>query len=79
VPDVLAELPADVSLHPTYADITDQLERKITGINLYESQIRRLFDDVKAMAAAVRRHGRSVAELGGVPGTAERIWVSARR
>ena len=27
-----------------YADITDELETKIMGINLYESQIERLFD-----------------------------------
>ena len=36
--------PAGRRIYPTYADITDQLERKITGINLYESQIERLFD-----------------------------------
>ena len=27
-------LPADVSVRPEFADITDQLERKIMGINL---------------------------------------------
>ena len=36
------------SLVPEYADITDQLERKITGISLYESQIERLFDGTQA-------------------------------
>ena len=36
----------DVSVTAEFADITDQLERKIMGINLYESQI----------GAAVRRH-----------------------
>ena len=42
--DPLAGLPADVSIVPEYADITDQLERKIMGISLYESQLERLFD-----------------------------------
>ena len=39
-----ADLPADVSLFPAYADISDQIEKKITGISIYESQIERLFD-----------------------------------
>src|SRR3954447_6487181 len=37
------DLPQGVSLMPEYADIGDQLERKITGINLYETQSYRLF------------------------------------
>ena len=53
-PDPFAGLPADVSLAPEYADITDQLERKIMGIGLYESQIERLFDGTREMADAVR-------------------------
>ena len=76
--DVLAGLPADVSIHPTYADITDQLERKITGINLYESQIERLFDDTAAMANAVRVYGKALGEVGEVAGSAERYWVTSR-
>ena len=52
--DPLAELPDDVSIRPEYADITDQLERKIMGISLYESQLERLFDGKVAMAQAVR-------------------------
>ncbi len=76
--DVLAGLPADVSIYPTYADITDQLERKITGISLYASQIERLFDDDKAMANAVRVYGKSLGEVGEVAGAAERYWVTSR-
>ncbi len=76
--DVLGALPTDVSLHPTFADITDQLERKITGISLYESQIERLFDDTKAMASAVRRYGMTLGEMGDVAGAAERYWVTGR-
>ncbi|MGK2850009.1 MAG: PIG-L deacetylase family protein [Candidatus Limnocylindrales bacterium] len=77
-PDVFAGLPADISLLPTYADISDQMERKITGIQLYESQMARLFDDTKAMANAVRSHGKTMGEYGGVDGAAERYWVTGR-
>jgi LmbE family N-acetylglucosaminyl deacetylase len=73
-----ASLPRDVSLNPVYADITDELETKIMGISLYESQIERLFDGTREMANAVRSHGRVIAELGGVDGSAERYWVSGR-
>jgi LmbE family N-acetylglucosaminyl deacetylase len=71
-------LPPNVSISPEYADITDQLERKIMGINLYESQLERLFDGTKAMAQAVRQYGRSIAELGTIDGAAERYWASDR-
>jgi len=76
--DSLQGLPPDVSIFPTYADVTDQLERKITGIRIYESQIERLFDGTKQMADAVRRYGRMLAELGDIDGSAERYWVTSR-
>jgi LmbE family N-acetylglucosaminyl deacetylase len=76
--DPLAELPDDVSIRPEYADITDQLERKIMGISLYESQLERLFDGKVEMAQAVRAYGRSLAEIGSVAGSAERYWTSGR-
>ncbi len=76
--DVLAGLPVDVGLHPTFADVSDQLERKITGIGLYESQVDRLFEGKAAMADAVRAYGRSLGELGEVAGAAERYWVTSR-
>ena len=74
----LAALPPDISVTAEYADTTDQLERKIMGINLYTSQIERLFDDTRAMADATRAYGRAMAELGGVDGSAERYWASGR-
>lgn len=77
-PDALAGMPDGVSLFPTYADVTDQVERKITGISIYESQISRLFEDDRAMAGAVRAYGRSLAELGEIDGIAERYWVTGR-
>src|SRR6478672_3248928 len=72
----LAALPPDVSIVPEYADVTDQLERKIMGISLYESQIDRLFDSRVAMADAVRSYGRAMGEVGEVDGSAERYWAS---
>ena len=71
-------LPPDVALVPQYADVTDQIETKITGINIYQSQIERLFEGSKDMADAVRSQARMMAELGGVSGLAERYWASER-
>jgi hypothetical protein len=67
-----------VSVTPEFADITDQIERKITGISLYESQLDRLFDGTLEMASGVRSYGRALAELGAVDGSAERYWVAGR-
>jgi hypothetical protein len=67
-----------VSIFPTYADVGDQIERKITGITIYESQMERLFDDTKSMASAVRKYAKTMAELGDVEGYAERYWVTSR-
>ncbi len=76
-PGWLAGLPANVSLAAEFADVGDQLERKIRGIALYESQIERLFDDRGAMANAVRGYATRTADLGRVPGgAAERYWVT---
>ncbi|MFL5680498.1 MAG: PIG-L deacetylase family protein [Chloroflexota bacterium] len=74
----VGNLPGDIALAPEYADITDQLERKITGVRLYESQLDRLFGGTREMADAVRAFGRQVGALGGVNGFAERYWVSER-
>jgi hypothetical protein len=76
--DLMDAVPADVAITPEYADIGDQLERKVTGISLYESQVPRLFGDQKRMADAVRTHAKQIADLGRVDGFAERYWASAR-
>jgi LmbE family N-acetylglucosaminyl deacetylase len=70
----LAGLPPEVLLTPRFAEIGDQLERKVRGISIYESQLDRLFGGEKAMASAVRRHASSVALQGGLSGSAERYW-----
>ena len=67
-----------MSIFPTYADIGDQIERKITGISLYESQIERLFDGTREMGDAVRAYGKAMGVMGGVDGPAERYWVTSR-
>jgi LmbE family N-acetylglucosaminyl deacetylase len=71
-------IPRDVYLTPRYADISDQLERKVRGIAMYESQIDRLFGDMKSMARGVREHAQAVGTLGHVNGAAERYWHSYR-
>ena len=74
-PTAFAALPAEVGLMPEYADIGDQLERKITGINLYASQIDRLFiGGTQEMARQVRAYARRIALLNGSSGVAERYW-----
>ncbi len=73
-----ALLPEDVSLNPEYADIGDQIERKITGISLYESQLGRQFGGKRQMADAVRAYGASLGELSGTGGLKERYWTTTR-
>ena len=70
---VFDNVPPDVAIAPEFADVGDQLERKISGIALYESQMDRLFGGTKDMARQVRAYGRKVALLGGGSGAAERV------
>jgi len=74
----LEGLGPDILLTPEYADIADQLERKIRGIALYESQLDRLFGGEREMAAAVRAFAAMTAEFGGRRGAAERYWRTLR-
>ena len=74
----LAGLPADVSVVPEFADISESIEWKISGISIYASQLDRLFGGLKPMAEGVRSFGRREAGLGGIPGFAERYWASTR-
>jgi LmbE family N-acetylglucosaminyl deacetylase len=75
-PHALANLPEGVAVKAEYADITDQVERKVRGISLYESQVDRLFGGTKQMADAVRSFGATTGERGKLGGFAERYWVS---
>jgi LmbE family N-acetylglucosaminyl deacetylase len=76
--DVVDSLPSEVSIFPTYADIGDQIERKVTGISLYRSQLDRLFDGTREMGDAVRAYGKAMGVIGGIDGPAERYWVTSR-
>ena len=67
-----------MSIFPTYSDIGDQIEKKITGISIYESQIDRLFDGTQEMANAVRSYGKALGIVGDLDAPAERYWRSSR-
>jgi LmbE family N-acetylglucosaminyl deacetylase len=71
-------IPDGVHLTARYSDITDQLERKVRGVSMYESQLDRLFGGPKEMARSVRQHASAIATFGRVPGAAERYWHSYR-
>jgi LmbE family N-acetylglucosaminyl deacetylase len=77
-PGAFRDLPSNVSLFPAYADISDQIERKITGIDIYKSQIERLFDGTRAMADSVRSYGAALGVVGDIAGPAERYWRTSR-
>jgi LmbE family N-acetylglucosaminyl deacetylase len=77
-PDALAGVPSRVSVFPVYADVDDQIERKITGINIYQSQLERLFDGPREMANAVRSYGVATGISGDIAGPAERYWRTSR-
>jgi LmbE family N-acetylglucosaminyl deacetylase len=73
------ELPPDLVLEARYADISDQLERKIAGLRLYRSQVERLFETEQGMLDAVTGFAARVAAAGGVgSGAAERYWSAVR-
>ena len=76
VTDREVDLPASLVLEARYADISDQLERKIAGLKVYASQVQRLFDSEQGMLDAVTGFAARVAEAGGVgTGAAERYWT----
>jgi LmbE family N-acetylglucosaminyl deacetylase len=77
-PEAFRDLPSNVSVYPAFADITDQIERKITGIAIYESQVERLFDGDRQMGDAVRSYGAALGTLGDIDGQAERYWRTSR-
>jgi LmbE family N-acetylglucosaminyl deacetylase len=69
----------DLRLEARYADISDQLERKIAGLRLYAGQMPRLFESDQAMVDAVAGFAARIAEAGGVGrGSAERYWGVTR-
>jgi LmbE family N-acetylglucosaminyl deacetylase len=72
-------LPAGLVMEARYADISDQLERKVAGLRMYASQVQRLFDDEQGMLDAVTGFAARVADDGRVGnGAAERYWTVVR-
>jgi len=73
------DLPESVVLEARYADISDQLERKIAGLRMYPTRVQRLFDDEQDMLDAVTGFAARTAAAGGVgTGAAERYWSVVR-
>jgi LmbE family N-acetylglucosaminyl deacetylase len=73
------ELPTGLRMEARYADISDQLERKVAGLRVYASQVQRLFDDDQAMLDAVTGFAARIADDGRVGGgAAERYWAVVR-
>ena len=56
-----------MSLSPGYADIADQLERKISGITLYESQLEHLFGGDEEDGRERPGLRNAIGALGGLP------------
>jgi LmbE family N-acetylglucosaminyl deacetylase len=74
-----AQLPADLVLEARFADISDQLERKVAGLRLYRTQVERLFESEQGMLDAVTGFAARIADAGGVgSGAAERYWNAVR-
>ena len=77
-PGSLRRAARGVSLTAEFADISDQVERKIRAIALYESQIERLFDDPEGDGRGRARRTRpgppTSARCPAAP--AERYWVT---
>jgi LmbE family N-acetylglucosaminyl deacetylase len=73
------ELPTGLLMEARYADISDQLERKVAGLRVYASQVQRLFDDEQSMLDAVTGFAARIADDGRVgSGAAERYWAVLR-
>jgi LmbE family N-acetylglucosaminyl deacetylase len=79
LPDGALDLPAGVAVEARYADISDQLDRKIAGIRVYASQIQRLFTGDQGLLDDVTGYAARVAAAGNVgTGAAERYWATSR-
>ena len=72
------DLPVGVGLEPQYGDISEMMERKAAGIQLYASQLPRLFESEQALYDDLAGYHARVALAGGVDGYAERYWATVR-
>jgi LmbE family N-acetylglucosaminyl deacetylase len=75
----MAQLPDGLTLEARFADISEQLERKVAGLKVYASQVQRLFDSEQGMLDAVAGFAARTALAGGIgSGAAERYWSAVR-
>ncbi len=72
------DVPEDIGLHAQYSDITDVFDRKAAGINIYASQIQRLFESEQSMLDDLAGYHSRIALAGGVRGYAERYWATVK-
>jgi LmbE family N-acetylglucosaminyl deacetylase len=72
------DLPVGVSVEPQYADISDVFDRKAAGIEIYTSQLPRMFDSSQALLNDLAGYHSRIALAGGVPKYAERYWATVK-
>jgi LmbE family N-acetylglucosaminyl deacetylase len=70
------DLPVGVSVQPQYSDITDVIQRKAAGIQVYASQVQRLFESPQRLLDDLYGYHARIALAGGVRGYAERYWAT---
>ncbi len=70
------DLPPGVSVEPQYANISDVIDRKAAGIQIYASQIERLFESPQALFDDLYGFHSRTALAGGISGLAERYWAT---
>jgi LmbE family N-acetylglucosaminyl deacetylase len=70
------DLPAGVSVEPQYSNISDVIDRKAAGIQIYASQLERLFESPQALLDDLYGFHSRTALAGGVSGLAERYWAT---
>ncbi len=66
------------AIDPGFQTATDASDIGLALLVAYALRDRPRWAVARAMANAVRLYGRSIAEVGGVDGSAERYWVSGR-
>src|SRR3954471_8813145 len=70
------DLPAGVGIDAQYADISEMIDRKIAGINLYAGEVQQLFESRSAMVDDVYGYAARMALAGNRGGYAERYWAT---
>lgn len=72
------DLPRGVGLEAQYADISEVIDRKASGIRVYGSQLPRLFESDQGLLDDLYGYHARVAAAGGAAGYAERYWATVK-